>query len=381
MNKESIFERVKEEIITNKKKREAGEDLVIPWKNFPKLSTAIPGVQRGRYVIITGASKSGKSQTCDALYVMEPLEYIRNHPTNIKPKIYYFSLEMSKEDKITQLLSNKIYKDTGFIIRPDDLKSYFTNYIAEDWIIELIESNSYTEYFKFLEENIEYIDWIKHATGIYSHMRNIAKQNGKFYFKGKEVVIPDGADWTKYPYDYYEPNNSDEFIIVIIDHVSLLQAEGNKTQRDAMTLFSSVYCLRMRDNFKFCVVVIQQQSMDSDKPEYNHKGELILSKIRPSTDGFGDSKLSVRDADLVIGVFNPSKYGGVTLYPDKKNGYDIENKWGNNYREWSIIVNRRGEGNLNVHTYFNGAINYFEEIPEPEKFIRNPELYKKYGIK
>ncbi len=39
-----IFERVKEELEENKKKRLKGEDILIPWVNLPKLSTVLPGL-------------------------------------------------------------------------------------------------------------------------------------------------------------------------------------------------------------------------------------------------------------------------------------------------------------------------------------------------
>lgn len=374
----SIFQRVKNEIISNKRLREEGKDLVIPWINFPKLSAVIPGVQRGRYIIVTAASKAGKSQITDSLFVMEPLNYIRNHNTNIKVRIFYFSLEMSKEDKIAQLISNKIFVDRGVVIPPDKLRSFYRNYIAEDWIVDILESEEYTNYFTFLEDHIEYVDYIRNPTGIYVYMREHSRRNGKFYFKGVEVIIPENADWSKYSYDLYIPNDPDDFNIVITDHISLLEQErGAEDTRAAMHKFSSVYCLKMRDIFKCCVINIQQQALDSDKPQYNRDGGSIIDKLRPSTDGFGDMKLSVRDADIILGLFNPSKYN-IKQYPDKT-GYDIS-KWGDHYRELSIIANRRSQGNLNLHLYFNGAINHFEELPDSQLFLRNASLYNNYRL-
>ena len=372
----SLFKRVREEILENKKLREAGKDIVLPWLRFPTLSELIPGVQRSRYIIITAASKVGKTQIADALYLMEPLEYVRKHKTNIKPKIFYFSLEMSKEDKIAQLISNKIYQDLHIVVDPDNLRSYYKNYIAEDWIIEILSKPEYDNYFEFLESHIEYIDWIKNPTGIYFYMREHARKNGKFYFKGVEVEIPEKADWSKFSYDQYVPNDPDDLVIVITDHISLLEKEKQmQDKREAMETFSSTYCLKMRDNFKFCVVNIQQQALDSDKPKFDREGKVLINELKPSTDGFGDMKLSVRDVDLVLGLFNPSKYN-IPYYPDKF-GYNIK-EWGNHFRELFIIVNRRGGGNIPVYLYFNGAVNYFEELPAPDHFINKPNNYKAF---
>ena len=84
----SIIERVIKELKENKEKRLKGEDILIPWINLPKLSTVLPGVQKGRYVIITANSKVGKTQIADYLFLYEPLNYILNNKTNLKLKIF-----------------------------------------------------------------------------------------------------------------------------------------------------------------------------------------------------------------------------------------------------------------------------------------------------
>ncbi len=53
----SIYKRTVEELKANKQARLSGKDIVIPWKNLPKLSTVLPGIQRGRYIIVTANSK------------------------------------------------------------------------------------------------------------------------------------------------------------------------------------------------------------------------------------------------------------------------------------------------------------------------------------
>jgi len=52
----SIFQRVKQTIVTNKAIREAGGYNVIPW-SLPRLSTILPGVPRAKYIIVTANSK------------------------------------------------------------------------------------------------------------------------------------------------------------------------------------------------------------------------------------------------------------------------------------------------------------------------------------
>lgn len=361
----STYDRVLAEFRANKTARESGRQILIPWESFPKLSTVLPGVQKGRYVIVTANSKVGKSQLCDYLFLYEPLNYMYKHPeTNIKLKIFYFSLEMSKEDKIAQMASHKLFKDNGITISPDKLKSYFNDYVLEDPILSLLED--YNEYFNFVDNHVEIIDNIRNPFGIYRHVREFARQNGKFYKKdGTEVVFdtPESFSREGHMYDYYVPNDPDLHIIVITDHTSLLSIEkGQGSLWETMFRYSSEYCLKMRDNFKYTVVNVQQQAADQEKQQYNFKGSSVIDKIRPSADGLGDAKVTGRDCDLMLGLFAPVRYKTATEYA----GYDIK-ALKDNYRELSILLNRRGPAGVNLDMYFDGAVNFFAELTPSNK--------------
>jgi hypothetical protein len=356
----SIFSRVTKELTENKKKREDGKLLSVPWQSLPKLCTVVPGVQKGRYCIVTANSKVGKTQLADFLYLYEPLDFMINNPnSDIKLKIFYFSLEMSKEDKVLQMIANKIYKDTGEVISTDNLRSYFSGYILEDRIQTLI--SSYKAYFDKVEEIVSFVDNIRNPYGIYKEVRQFARKNGKFYKNDGSQVDVDSGDY----YDYYVPDDENLQVIVIVDHYSLLQPEKiegkQQTLWDAMFKFSSDYALRMRDKFKYTIVGIQQQAADQEKQQFTFKGDTLVDKLRPSADGLADCKLTGRDCDLMIGLFSPFRYR-IAKYPEK-GGYDIS-KLKDNYRELSIIFNRRGGGSVSVDLYFDGAVNYFKELPD-----------------
>lgn len=350
-----IIERVIEELKYNKKTRLEGKDIVIPWINLPKLSTVIPGVQKGRYIIVTANAKVGKTQIADYLFLYEPLNYIFNiKNTNLKLKIFYFSLEMSKEDKILQMISNKIYNDKNYVISTDNLRSYFKGYILEDRVEKLIDE--YKDYFTKVEEVVTFVDNIRNPYGIYKTVRQYAKEHGKFFKNdGTQVDIDKDHSF----YDYYIPNDPDEQVIVITDHCSLLMPEKGEELWNAMSNYSSNYCLKMRDNFKYTVVNIQQQAADQEKQQFTFKGTTMVDKIRPSADGLGDCKVTGRDCDMMIGLFAPNRYK-ISQYE----GYDIS-KLKDNYRELSIIFNRRG-GSTNLDLYFEGASNYFRELSKTE---------------
>lgn len=356
----SSYQHIVAKATQNRNLRLAGGYTCLPWLEMNKLSSVLPGVQQARYVIVTANSKVGKTQVTDFLYLIKPLEFIYNNPDTLKLKIKYFSLEVSKEDKLKSILAYKLLKDHGLRISSDKLYSEFTgetNILSQE---HLRLMSSYDDYFNWFEEHVEIIDHIRNPYGIYKHMREYAQNNGRFYFQGQEV-FPSRAP--NQLYDTYVANDPNEYVIVITDHISLLQPEGTDDLWKAMFKYSSNYCLKMRDNFKYTVVNVQQQAADQEKQQFTFKGESIINKIKPSADGLGDCKLTGRDCDLMLGLFAPARYN-IGTYP-LEGGYDIT-QLKDTFRELSVILNRRGSAGKNIPLYFNGESNYFEELPSPQ---------------
>lgn len=296
--KMSIFKRVYQNILENKRVREEGGYVCIPW-DLPRLSTILPGIQRAKYYIITASSKVGKSQLTDFLFLHQPYEFYMKHPTaNIKPRIFYFSLEMSKESKIMAVISYKLFKEHGISISPEYLLSVFEKHILDTKVAELIAT--YDQFFEEFESRVTFHDNIRNPYGIFKTMEQYADSHGKWTYKDMEWTDTDGSIKIKKIKDFYTPNDPEELVIVITDHVSLLNPEkvdGIKQDlHSAMSKFSSDYCLHMRDKFKYTVVNVQQQMASQEKQQYTLvKGESIVDKLRPSADGLADNKLLGRD--------------------------------------------------------------------------------------
>jgi hypothetical protein len=347
-----MFKEVVDTIKKNKEIKESGRLLGIPWLDLPKLNSVIPGIQKKRMVIVTASSKVGKSMIANFLFMYQPLKYKLQNP-HIKLKIFYFSLEISKEELCLQVISKRLNEIYNVTISPENLYSYFKDYTINEEVLKKIEAEK--EYFELFERTVEVIGHIKNPTGIYKHVREYAKANGTFYFKGSKV------DPTNTIYDTYKPNDPDEYVIVITDHLSLLGTENGGTLRDAMQDYSSNYGLKMRDNFGYTVVNIQQQVGSQEQQQFTFKGDSIVEKLRPSQDGLADCKTTVRDCNLLIGLFSPVRYN-LAEYA----GYNID-VMRDNYRELSIILNRNGRGSTNLDLGFVGDCCNFFELPSAKE--------------
>lgn len=351
-----ILDKVLKELERNKKLREMGKDITIPFP-FPRFSKFIPGVQKGRYYIITANSKVGKTKLADFLFLYNPLMYTLTQKTNLKVKIIYFSLEMSKEDKVKEFISHFLFLKKGIKISSDVMDSVYKHYILEEKILK--EIYNLKEELVNLLNKIIFIDEIRNPFGIYKTVREYAHSHGHYEDINGNILntqyIEKGINEEAKKIFKYIPDDEDEMVIIITDHISLLSPEKGESLHESIGRFSSQYCLAMRDRWKYVVVNIQQQAASQEGVE-NYQTNML----RPSSNGLGDNKLTARDCDFLIGLFAPIRFKKETW-----EGYNIK-ILKDNYRELSLILNRRGNPAISG-LYFDGEVNMFYELPSPNE--------------
>lgn len=354
--KDSLFDEALNAIKENKRVRDTGGVIAIPWKNLPGLTKVVPGIQKAKYNLITASSKAGKTQLANYLYLFEPYEYIKTYkPNNIRLKIKYFSLEVNKIRIMMSILSYKLFKDRGILRSPDELLSVYEDRVIDNTILSYIEE--YRPYFEEFEKDVEIIDNIRNGYGIFKYMQQYAESNGKWSYKDIEWVTDNGDIEIRRVKDTYIENDPGLITIVIIDNYNVLLPEKGQTLFDAIHKFSSDYCLYLRDKYKFTIVGVQQQGMDTEKHEFTFSGNTVVDKLRPSASGLGDCRLTARDCNLMIGIFAPFRHK-IPSYE----GYDIT-RLGDHYRELMVILNRDGSGFCSDHLLFHGGVNFFKELP------------------
>jgi len=350
----TLYDNVLTSIKHNKQRRLKGDVIAIPWVNLPKLAKVLPGVMKENYVIISANQKVGKTQLADYLYLYSPIDWLYEHGTEaIDLDILYFSLEMSKEAKMRQAMSYRLYRQYGVVVSPQKLQSKFDDYILPDEIEEMIEAEQ--DWFKFFQSKVTFYDGIRNPYGIYLTVRGKCEQEGEYTWGTMDWHREDGSVVEKSYREKYH-DNPKKIQTVIVDHARLLSPEKGDTLYDSISKLSSHYFLEMRDMWKCQVVLVQQQAPTSESQQYTMIGGTILDKIRPTADNLGDNKSTGQDANLMLSLFHPQRY-------NQKQYHDIDLKQMNKaYRELMINFNRDGEADLTLDLYFNGACNVFEEI-------------------
>jgi len=308
-----------------------------------------------------------KTQITDWLFLYNTIRQVIDNNLNIRLKIFYFTLEMSKEEKMLAAFSNILYVKEGIRVAPKDLKSTKADNILSDDVIYLIAK--YEKYFKKIEEIVEFIDDIRNPTGIFKFVEQYALMNGTYHKKTVQFVNnKTGEKYNKKVNDYYEPNDSEEYVMVIIDHISLISTEKKDGRQmnlhESIVQLSSDYLIRLRNNFNYIPVVVQQQASSQESVE-----NMKANRLKPTLDGLGDCKLTQRDANVILGVFSPFRHE-IPMYQ----GYDIK-FFKDNIRFLEILGGREGGGGTISPLYFDGAVNYFKELPEPNNQRMLEDVY------
>lgn len=284
---------------------------------------------------------------------------------DIKLKIFYFTLEISKEMKFLSLISNLLYVKENIRISPTDLKSTNANKVLDEKTLKLIEK--YREYINKMNSCIEFVDSVRHPTGIYNLVREYALNNGKIHTR--KITTNDNKIIEVE--DYYEPNNPDEYVIIIIDHISLIETERDFNTGEKLNLHQSIgrlssnYLVKLRNRFGYIPVVVQQQANQQESLE-NFK----YNKLKPSVDGLADNKQTSRDCDVILGLFSPFRHEIPNYY-----NYDIR-QFKDFFRSLEIINSRVGGGGVITPLYFDGAVNFFKELPPPTDIETLQNIYK-----
>lgn len=367
MNREDgqVYQRV-QELKQIKQDKENGKIFCIPFSSYPKLAASVPGIVPGMITMITAGSGVGKTQVTKALAVREPLEYARKH--NIKLKIFYFALEESRQEFIDTMICNYV---SGKGIKLDLLTLQgFRNNSLDEASMKAIESH--VDDIEDLMKNIEIIDSVYNATGIYKYCRDYADKNGKHIYEDRKFIKKkdDGTTRTEIVkvYSHYEPNDPHAITIVVVDHLSLIVPEkdpmsGNMlSQHQTMAKWSTDYALKqLTKHWNWAVVNVIQQEQTGEKEQFTNKGDSIVKKTEPALSNFANNKEIQRDAKIVLGVYSPDRYG-FEDYHD----YDI-NRFRDCFRAIKVLKNRFGPPNKYVHFLFDGASNRFKELPLPSE--------------
>lgn len=361
------FQATLDSIKHNQSLKKQGKDISIPF-GFARLDKVHPGITKGTYTLISAKMKEGKSQFTNYLYIINLIDFLTNSNTNIKAKVFYFTLEMTTKSIISQLMCHRLWVNHKIRIDTKRLNSLFKGEFVNDDVISKIEADH--AWFEKLEETVEFIENVKNPYGIFKTLVEFYDDPKIGEVKYKEMNIThEGIKKSEKVKDCYVHKDSDLFVFCIIDNYNLLSPEKGGTVYEAIHKFSSEYAVTLRNFYQTNVVAIQQQSLENDNQD-----AYKMSKFEPSVSALADCKSTSKDIDIFITIYSPMR-NKLSTYE----GYNITHLK-DHYRRMSIQFDRNGIA-ADTDLYFDGCTNTFKQLPEctnKEDLTKIYNLIKKF---
>ena len=330
---------------------------------FKRFSRDFLGWEQSTYYIVTSFTKGGKTQLVSHL-LFEALIYCyyNEKKTGVSVKILYFPLEETKQRIMTRFYSWLLNKHFNIRISPSDLRSSDNERPVPESILEKINSDEFVDIVDYFEEHVVFSEE-SNPTGMYKFCRQYAEEHGKVINKTAKIKDELGFEKEVQAFDKYIPDNPDEYVLVLADTVNLIQTERGFTKKQAIDKWSE-YCILIRDRYNQSPINIQQQNTDNESID-----SMKLNRTRPTTAGLGDSKYTSHDANIVLGVFSPFRFGLKEYL-----GYPID-RFRDHFRTLEVLVNRDGELGGIIGLFFDGATCNWAELPRPENTAEMGEVY------
>jgi hypothetical protein len=370
----SLIQRVLTNLEERRQRVLRGDINCIP-SPFTNFRQDFPGIEQGTMYLVSGAAKSGKTQLTSFLFLYTPILYAYEHPEQVRLKIFYFPLEETPEKITLRFMCHLLYVLSHRKIRisPMKLQSVNTGQVVEPEILELLNSIEYRSILDFYEDHVVFVQE-RNPTGFWKTVNRYALDNGTIH--RKKIVMENkdtGIPIEKEVFDYYVPNDPEEYVLPIYDHVSLCEQERGMTLKQCIDKLTE-YAMIFRNHYNYTPVLIQQQNMDTISLD-----AYKSNKIRPTLAGLADSKDPGKATSVMLGITNPFAFE-IPYYPfpnDEKNpnNYLIRNLRGY-FRFLEVVLNREGESNGTLALYFDGAVNFFTPLPHPTDKANLEKVYQ-----
>jgi replicative DNA helicase len=322
---------------------------------FERLSFHV-GLRKSTYYLLGGYTGSGKTSLLDDAFVLNPYDFITSHrnTSNIKLKIFYFSMERRKNYKLSKWISRKIFLDKGITISVNKILGWVSEeYKLKDEEKKLVDT--YKDYINDMLNNVvTIIENPQNPMGVKKVIDKYADENGKW-----EKIDEHNRR--------YIPNNPNELVLVIYDHIGLQKKETRKypsgdiirlSSKKEIIDQSSEDARKFRDVYGYSIVKVSQFNRSIANPTRIKNGD-----VEPMLEDFKESGNVTEDADVAMSLFDPMRYK--VEDPSGYNLNKLRDQYGAKmYRNLKVLKNSYGSDDLRIGLAFNPIVGMFKEMPK-----------------
>lgn len=331
---------------------------------FQRFSDDFIGLEQGTYYLFSSYTKGGKSQLVNYL-LFKAILFAYYTKSDVSVKILYFNIEETREKIMARFMSWLLFKWTEGKYRCSirDLMSSKNERPLSLDVLEILENDEFSDIVDYFEKCIIFSDE-ENPTGIYKTCKNYLRENGVITTKPAVYRDEFGKLQQTQSFDKYIPNNPNEYVFAVVDTINIISLERNFTKKQAIDKLSE-YFIELRNDYNLSPIVIQQQNTDGESAD-----NVKLGRTRPSPSGLGDSKYTAHDANIMLGIFSPFKFGLKEYL-----GYPID-KFKDHFRTLEVCINRDGEIGGIIPLLFDGAVCDWSELPRLEDTAGMNKVYQ-----
>lgn len=358
---------------------------------IPNLNRAINGIQKKNTYGIAAAPKCGKTTLTDFIILSMYLEALANGEINGKKDvdnlhIIYFSLEIdriSKEFKFAAFFMAYDYKIMNFKHRDiiyEMSGDYLSGKLLHYYIDNGIEKKEFVPVSVDHEEKLkniyihriaplfgEYdekgvrvstgvIDLVEdndNPTGLDKYVRSYAASHGKFNTQKYMSIDDNGNPVEKTRIVSYVPDNPDEFVLIVTDHIRKPRRERGFSMKENIDKWLEYSTVTRNMCYYSYFHVVHSNRGISNVERLKFHGENIF----PTADDVKDSGNLAEECTVLMTMFNANdeKYNltvhmGVPLVTHKR------------YRSLHITEARNVECPIHIQFNMYGAYNMFGKL-------------------
>ncbi len=309
-------------------------------------------IPRGTYCCVTGMAGSGKSAFVNQAMIIDMYDWWKKSKSKLNLYWILRSMERPLVYAKAKFMCYKLFKDHNILI---DLPTFFNwpNKVRDltDDDIDLMKT--YTDYFDEFYNYVNVIGGPCNPTGILMDAKRFAETKGKIEkIKHQNIEM-----------NVYHPNNPNDIVIHITDHLQKLKREkGLNSRKEVIDAHIDNMTAVLRDKFGWICIDVAQMNRNIRDPYRKKSGDIDIEES-----DIKDSSNPYEMADLVFGLISPSKLR-MMKYPT--NGYDInkfQEKGYNRFRGLKIVKSTYGGDDMNFGFQFYGECGLFKELPAPDE--------------
>jgi len=303
---------------------------------------------------MTVTHNSGKSSFTYEAWILNTHDWwvANNRSTPVKVKPILFSFERSKIYTKTKWLTRKIYKDTGILIPIGKMLGWWQETITHDEHDLIL---MYEDYINDLMEYVTVVEGATNPTGCYRYIKDFAESRGRIEQISEKKKL-------------YIPDNENEIVIPIIDHIGLIRLEkGCNNKKEAIDKLTE-YSQEWRDWYGYSPVFVAQINRELGSVQYQKMGEF-----EPTVDQIKESGTPAEAADVILSLFDPLRYNTSDVGGYEARKFINPETGSKPFRSVKILKNTYGSDGIRAGMVMQGETGIFRELVKKDQMTE--EIY------